>query len=53
MTRHILTANGFELESFYKDGLKVGDILHVYLEGDGLPWLTEDRISADPTQETL
>jgi len=49
MTRHVLTANSFELESFYKVGIKANGILHVYLEGDGLPWLTEDRVSADPT----
>ena len=26
-----------------------GDILHVYIEGDGLPWLNRHTISPDPT----
>jgi pimeloyl-ACP methyl ester carboxylesterase len=25
------------------------DVLHIYLEGDGLPWVTPTRISRDPT----
>jgi pimeloyl-ACP methyl ester carboxylesterase len=26
-----------------------GTVLHVYLEGDGLPWITRHTVSADPT----
>ena len=49
MDRHVLIVSGFELEGFAKERLKTGGILHVYLEGDGLPWLTKEWISADPT----
>ena len=28
-----------------------GDLLHVYIEGDGRPWRTRNRISQDPTPD--
>lgn len=28
---------------------KPGDVLHVYIEGDGIPWRSRHQISADPT----
>jgi len=42
-----LAGKGFRLEAFAKGGR--GEVLHVYLEGDGLPWASFDQISADPT----
>jgi pimeloyl-ACP methyl ester carboxylesterase len=30
-----------------------GELLHVYIEGDGRPWLTPERIARDPTPERL
>lgn len=29
----------------------VGRVLHVYIEGDGRPWIGEDRIATDPSPE--
>ena len=40
---------GFRLASFYKASALGTPILHVYLEGDGLPWASRTRISPDPT----
>ena len=31
------------------DNAAVGDLLHVYLDGDGLPWLRRTVVAADPT----
>ena len=44
-----LHANGFALEAFSNTGSKPGPVLHVYLEGDGRPWASLNRVSADPT----
>lgn len=37
----------FQHVVFLKSG--VGRVLHVYIEGDGRPWLYKNRISLDPT----
>lgn len=47
--RHRLPAAGFVLEAFAKPGDPARQTLHVYLEGDGLPWASRDRIADDPT----
>ncbi len=44
-----LHANEFTITSFFKPSLKKTQSLHVYLEGDGLPWLTRTTVSSDPT----
>lgn len=44
-----LTGRAFRLTAFHKPAIASGKILHVYLEGDGSPWLFRDRVSADPT----
>ncbi len=49
LPRQTFTADGFQLESHTKDGKPTDKILHVYLEGDGLPWASETSISTDPT----
>ena len=49
LVRQTFIANGFQLESFSKADSRARRVLHVYLEGDGLPWLTKEWISADPT----
>jgi len=53
------TAHGFTAETvagdpflhriFRKEG--TGQVLHVYLEGDGRPWRTRNRVSLDPTPD--
>jgi hypothetical protein len=47
--RRTLWGNGFQLEAFFKAGSGSAAVLHVYLEGDGLPWASLSRVSADPT----
>lgn len=44
-----LTGNGFRLTAFYKASAHPGQVLHVYLEGDGLPWWSRTRVASDPT----
>lgn len=45
-----LEGNGFELAAFFKPGKKdTSTTLHVYLEGDGTPWISHRTISDDPT----
>jgi len=45
-----LEGNGFRLAAFFKPGQKVsGKRLHLYLEGDGTPWISRRTISDDPT----
>lgn len=44
-----LVGNGFALEAFAKAGSIGKGILHVYLEGDGLAWVSPNRVATDPT----
>ena len=45
-----LQGNGFRLTAFFKAGTTGrSDLLHVYLEGDGTPWLHRFRVADDPT----
>ncbi len=46
----LLDGRGFWLAAFFKPAKSAGgDSLHVYLEGDGSPWLSRWRIAEDPT----
>lgn len=47
--KHRVEGSGFEHVVYEKPGNNGGSSLHVYLEGDGLPWLSDTRISSDPT----
>ncbi len=40
-------ANQFEIR--YLENLRTGQTLHIYIEGDGLPWTNRYTISRDPT----
>lgn len=44
-----LTGGQFRLAAFFKPGTIDSTTLHVYLEGDGTPWITRWQIAADPT----
>jgi hypothetical protein len=44
-----LQGGGFRLASFYKRPSSRQHTLHVYLDGDGLPWASRSRVSPDPT----
>lgn len=44
-----LKGEGFLLTSYYKPPAAREEGLHVYLEGDGTPWVTPHRIADDPT----
>ncbi len=48
-THRTFIVQGFQLEAFAKENAEQEGVLHVYLEGDGLPWWSEYSISADPT----
>jgi len=48
-TRLMLEGKEFQHVAYFKQGSGVSGVLHVYLEGDGTPWLSEDRIARDPT----
>ena len=41
-------ANQYVISLFYQPGI-MGEVLHVYLEGDGQPWLQGLRPAIDPT----
>ncbi len=47
-----LRGTNFRHIAFFKPGKRAGKRLHVYLEGDGSPWLTRDIVAADPTSKT-
>jgi len=40
---------GFEHRAYVRPDVSTATAVHVYLEGDGLPWATRDRVSSDPT----
>lgn len=48
-SRQIVDGDGFQHVIYTKDGEKNNDTLHVYLDGDGKPWLKHRLIAADPT----
>lgn len=39
----------FRLHGFFKQGTRGGEVLHVYLEGDGTPWWTRHSVASEPT----
>ncbi|KAA6187352.1 alpha/beta hydrolase [Thiohalocapsa marina] len=47
MTGLLLVGSAFSHSAFFAEGR--GDDLHVYLSGDGSPWIDEHRIAKDPT----
>lgn len=40
---------GFRLATFRNRASAPGGVLHLYLDGDGSPWLTRTRVAPDPT----
>lgn len=52
LTAHTLHVNGFSVETFSRGEAASRASLHVYLEGDGVPWASLYRISPDPTPRT-
>jgi pimeloyl-ACP methyl ester carboxylesterase len=42
-------AEGFELTVYRNRAVDAAGRLHVYLEGDGTPWIRRTRVSPDPT----
>lgn len=48
LQREIVEGTDFQ-HTVYSKGGEPAAVLHVYLEGDGLPWVTETRIARDPT----
>ena len=38
------------LHRVFRNG-RAGEVLHVYIEGDGRPWRTRNRVSLDPTPD--
>jgi len=48
--RMVLQGDGFDHAVYFKDGRENGDkALHVYLEGDGTPWVRKNVPASDPT----
>ena len=47
--RQILPGSAFRHVAYLANFESAEKTLHVYLEGDGVPWISRQRISADPT----
>ena len=47
-TRVVVTGAGFQHVVYRNRRTQDSGVLHVYLEGDGSPWLGENRIARDP-----
>ena len=45
----ILRSKQFQHKIYQTDNLVIGDVLHVYLDGDGTPWKRNRWIAEDPT----
>lgn len=45
----VLESGGFNLRGYIARGATGSKRLHIYIEGDGTPWKTRQRISRDPT----
>ncbi|MGI9286759.1 MAG: alpha/beta hydrolase [Pseudomonadales bacterium] len=50
-TSEVIAGKKFKHQMFRKQGRKQGQgkLLHVYIEGDGRPWHSRQRVSLDPT----
>jgi hypothetical protein len=48
-TRKIVQGSEFQHVIYIQHGVKNDSILHVYLDGDGQPWIRNRLIAADPT----
>ena len=48
MEKHFIQTQTFDLAAWIKPTAKP-DLLTVYIEGDGLAWISRTRLSADPT----
>lgn len=46
---HVIHTDLFILKTYASSALKKANILTIYIEGDGLAWLSEDRPSDNPT----
>lgn len=51
-TSIVLHGDGFEHRSFAARAGSAGSTLHVYIEHDGTPWASLDRVAEDPTPRT-
>jgi hypothetical protein len=48
-SRHVLEGKGFEHVVYLNRESRDYPVLHVYLEGDGLPWIQQKWVASDPT----
>ena len=53
-TARVIEARGFKHQVYRNNpqGRIQGPALHVYLEGDGTPWINHERVASDPTPRT-
>jgi len=45
----LVPGDSFQHRVFLHRVEQAGDVLHIYIEGDGVPWVTPRRVSRDPT----
>jgi hypothetical protein len=50
--RVVVRGDGFSHVAYIKDGRGTTNTLHVYLEGDGTPWIRKRVAASDPTPRT-
>lgn len=48
-TRQVITGQGFRHVVYFKGVEVPSKLLHVYLEGDGSPWINHIQVAEDPT----
>ena len=46
---HTIQTETFDLQTYVPTSFRLDDRLTVYIEGDGLSWITPSRVSSDPT----
>lgn len=49
LTEQTITTNGFKHQLYTKNIGSTSKVLHVYLDGDGTPWLAQRYLNQDPT----
>ncbi len=52
-SRQTATANGFDLMVMSSNRPAASEYLHVYIEGDGVPWYKTTVIASDPTSASV
>ncbi len=51
LSKEVIAGDGFEHVTYFQPGVTKPSTLHVYLDGDGQPWIRNRLVAKDPTPQ--